>query len=756
MKYNTVVISFSGAIAFALLALFSCSGEPAGTEPAIIPRPNQLLLRSGSGFTLKPETRIMAPPKAMPVAEYLRDLLRDKTGTELAIVPFEKGVPEDGTILLNLLNKGDSLSEAYTLMSGEEYIWITSDGKAGLFYGIQTLRQILGEKFERGALSLPLEVQSLQIEDHPRFEHRGMLLDCCRHFMEKDFIKRYIDLLALYKMNVFHWHLTEDQGWRIAIDAYPKLTETGAWRTEADGTRYGGFYSKDDVREIVAYAASRHITVIPEIEMPGHSSAAIASYPRLSCTGENIEVENEWGVFKDIYCAGNDSVFSFLETVLSEVVELFPGKYIHIGGDEAPKIRWEECSLCQKRIADEQLANEHQLQSWFIERIGRFLESKGKVIIGWDEILEGGLPEGAIVQSWRGMEGGVQAALKGHEAIMSPTSHAYFDYGPELTDLEEVYSFNPVPAALGARGAALIRGGECNMWTEHAPQDKVDNRVFPRILAMSEVLWSPDTTRNYPEFLGRVRNHYPLLEALGVDYGPETVPVKISTKVADPITGQLEIELSPGSPGMEIRYTMVHENALYDAPIRTNESGKLLAWAMLNGKISGDTLKRDIVVHRGIGAELMPDFVYSPNYTGGGDRALADGIRGTLNFRDGHWQGVQGGDIALTLDLGTPRPLRQVSAGFLQYGNAWIFTPDTLRVEVSRDGENWKPAGDAAFLRAREEKEIFIEDFAVAIPEGEWRYVKLRAANLGTLPEWHDAAGSDAWLFCDEIMIESR
>ena len=344
--------------------------------------------------------------------------------------------------------------EGYSLRIDDDGVSIEASEEAGAFHALTTLRWMLPpDSDNEGSWALP----HVSISDAPRFEHRGLLLDCCRHFMDPDFVKRAIDLLALHKMNVLHWHLTEDQGWRIEVDAYPELTSTGAWRTEADGSRHGGFYTKDQIREIVAYAADRNITVIPEIELPGHSRAAIAAYPWLSCTGDSLEVPHDWGVFKDIYCAGEDTTFRFLEAVLLEVLELFPSEYIHIGGDEAPKVRWESCPKCQRRIQAEGLHDAHELQSWFITQIGSFLADHGRKLIGWDEILEGGLPDGATVQSWRGMQGGRDAVAMGRDAIMSPTSHCYFDYPVESIDLERVYGFEPEPE--GLEGSGRILGG---------------------------------------------------------------------------------------------------------------------------------------------------------------------------------------------------------------------------------------------------------------------------------------------------------
>lgn len=414
--------------------------------------------------------------------------------------------------------------ESYELSVTDSNIIISAYGEAGIFYGLQTLRQMMSPDFEyKGPIDKMIDrsIPACFIYDYPAFKWRAMLLDCCRHFMSKEFIFRYLDLLALHKMNRFHWHLTEDQGWRIEIKKYPKLTEIGAFRKENDGRMYGGFYTQDDIREVVAYAKKLNILVIPEIEMPGHSLAALASYPELSCTGGPFEVTNQWGVFDDVYCAGNEKTFEFLQDVLDEVIALFPSKYIHIGGDEVPKTRWEKCSKCNSRMITENLNGYDELQSYFINRIDKYLESKGKILIGWDEILEGGLSPNAIVQSWRGFEGGINAVTQKHFVIMSPTSHCYFDYSLDKINLEKVYSFDPIPEGLTDYQSTFILGGECNMWTERAPQELVDSKVFPRILALSEILWRYPVKRDYPAFLDRVRNHYKRLDILGVKYGGE-------------------------------------------------------------------------------------------------------------------------------------------------------------------------------------------------------------------------------------------
>jgi hexosaminidase len=372
-----------------------------------------------------------------------------------------------------------------------------------------------------------------------------MHLDVCRHFFPVEFVKKMIDMLAVYKMNTFHWHLTDDQGWRIEIKKYPKLTEIGAWRDETmvghytendqkfDGTRYGGFYTQEQIKDVVAYAGKRFITVVPEIEMPGHAVAALSAYPEFSCNGGPFKVYTKWGVSDDVYCAGKEETFKFLEDILEEVVALFPGQYIHIGGDECPKTRWKVCPTCQKRMKDEGLKNELELQSYFVKRIERFVASKGKKLIGWDEILEGGLPERATVMSWRGYEGGLEAARSGHDVVMTPGSHCYFDsYQSKdqtkeplaiggFLPLKKVYSFNPIPAELTPQEAKHILGAQANLWTEYITSEKqAEYMIFPRICAMAEILWSPKIKQDYRQFLTRLDGHLKRLQKDNINYRP--------------------------------------------------------------------------------------------------------------------------------------------------------------------------------------------------------------------------------------------
>ena len=508
--------------------------QEAAKQINIIPKPKSILINDGV-FKLNSLTKIYYKKEAKNIAEYLAQIINPSTGYNLKFYEWDGSILNNSIIISLSNSENDFVKEGYTLVVNRNNVMIEAAQLNGLFYGVQTLRQLFPVEIESQQLVIvdSWEIPCLIIFDKPEFTWRGLNLDCCRHFMEKEFIKRYIDLLAYHKFNVLHWHLTEDQAWRIEIIKYPKLTNKGAYRTYDDGSIYGGYYTQDDIKEIVAYAESRFITVVPEIEMPGHSTAAISCYPEISCTGGPFDVGTLWGVYHDVYCAGNEKTFKFLEDVISEVVELFPSKYIHIGGDEVPKDRWENCPKCQGRIESEKLNDEHELQSYFITRMEKFINSKGKQIIGWDEILEGGLAPEATVQSWRGIQGAIDAAKQGHDVIVSPTSHCYFDYPVDVTDMQKVYSFDPVPPDLSLDERKHVLGSEGNMWTEYAPQELIDDRLFPRMLALSEVVWTYPAERNYEEFRQRVQKHYDRLDFIGIRYGLETKPFEIEKKYND-------------------------------------------------------------------------------------------------------------------------------------------------------------------------------------------------------------------------------
>ncbi len=513
---------------------------------AVIPRPVSVTPGSGH-FRLTSRTVIWTDASSAAVGRQLARYLEPATGFSFA-VRIGGSVPANAIVLRRDAGLRRLGSEGYTLGVRSTGITARAPDAAGLFYAVQTLRQLLPPEIFREAPVTGVEwrIPVVAIEDSPRFGWRGAHLDVGRHFMPKEFVKKYIDLLALHKLNTFHWHLTEDQGWRLEIEKYPLLTEVGAWRRESlvgrqgsqrdttqwlyDGERHGGFYTRDDAREIVAYAQARHITVVPEIEMPGHALAAIAAYPELGVTGEKLEVGRRWGIYSDILNA-EPSTVAFMKDVLAEVLEVFPSRFIHIGGDEADKAKWRTSPRIAARIAELGLKDEHELQSWFIRQMDDFLSARGRRLVGWDEILEGGLAPNATVMSWRGTDGGVAAARAGHDVVMAPTSHTYLDYYQSqaidaepiaiggFLPLERVYSFDPMPPELEARFARHVLGGQAQVWTEYMKTPKkVEYMAFPRLTALAEAVWTPAALKDYANFRARLDVHLARLSALDVNF----------------------------------------------------------------------------------------------------------------------------------------------------------------------------------------------------------------------------------------------
>ncbi len=539
-------------IGWAVLGLAWAVSAAAQTV-SIIPAPVSVRTDAGH-FTLNASTVIWTDPTGAPVAHQLARYLEPATGLTLRV---EVGGTVPGGAIT--MRRDPSLTrvgaEGYSLAVRSSGVDARAPELAGLFYAVQTIRQLLPPDILRDAPAVTgstteWSMPAVTIEDHPRFAWRGGHLDSARHFMPKEFVKKYIDLLALHKLNTFHWHLTDDQGWRIEIKAYPRLTEIGSCRKETivgrqsrnetqwkfDGTRHCGFYTQDDLREIVAYAKARYITIVPEIEMPGHAVAAIAAYPELGVTGDPMDVATHWGVFSDIFNA-EPATIAFLQNVLTEVTQIFPDRYIHIGGDEADKAKWKTSARIQARIKELDAGDEHGLQSWFIRQMDSFLASKGRRLVGWDEILEGGLAENAVVMSWRGVDGGVAAARAGHEVVMTPTSHTYFDYYQSkdqaheplaiggFLPLETVYAYEPIPEELEPQFASHVLGAQGQVWTEYMPTPKqVEYMAFPRLAALAEVVWSPKEVRDYSDFVKRLQAHLARLQALDVNYRPIADP----------------------------------------------------------------------------------------------------------------------------------------------------------------------------------------------------------------------------------------
>ena len=725
--------------------------NPSQSQVQLIPKPQELRILDGN-FFFTDKVIIKSSGVSDNFVSYLKDSFN-----ELFDIKFVENDPKETPSLTleidkNLLN---SKPDAYSLKINPDKIVIMASKEAGLFYGIQSLFQLLSKNISTGEKT---KVQSCEITDYPRFSWRGLNLDCCRHFMTKDFIKRYIDILAYYKFNVLHLHLTEDQGWRIEIKKYPELTKVGAWRKEADGSIYGGYYTQGDIREIVAYAQSRFITIVPEIEMPGHCIASLASYPENSCTGGPFEVANIWGVMKDVYCAGRDSTFYFLQDILDEVIELFPGKYIHIGGDEVPKDRWKECPRCKARIKAEGLKDEHELQSYFIRRISDYLKSKGKTVIGWDEILEGGLAPGVVVQSWRSFQGAVEAAKLDHYVICSPASYTYLNSDPDNLDLQNAYSFDPIPEGLSDGEKKYILGGEANLWTERAPQETVDSKLFPRILALAEVFWIEPRNKNYDEFYSRVQSAYIDLTALGIQYGRES-KVIIPTTTYDDTKKEFSVSIEQGQKDVEIRYTTDGSepdtnSSLYSQPIVIDNTTTMKIAAFKNEQFIGKQLTLSFSFHKALNSKLILTNLYSERYRAGGENALIDGIRGTNNFRDGLWQGYEGVDFEGVIDLGEEKVISKVVPRFLLDSNSWIFMPIKVKISISNDNINYSDEKIILNDVPKKNSDIVLKDFPAYFGNQKARYIKVKAKSIKKCPEWHPGAGGKAWLFIDEIVIE--
>ena len=535
MKHLKIIAFMLG-----ILTIFSNNNMLYGQKQInIVPKPVKITTSKGE-FAISPQTKILFNTNSKEIENITTPLvsqLKNFYGVEGMSVSYSDK-SEKGSIYIKLSPSAEIHKEGYKLSVSKKGIVLEAKTYNGLFYGIQSLIQMMPPSREKLA---EVKIPFVKIEDYPRFQWRGLHLDVCRHFFSKEFVLKYIDYMSMHKFNTFHFHLTEDQGWRIEIKKYPLLTQVGSMRKETligsnrtsnqyDGIPHGGYFTQEDIREIVAYAAKRYITVVPEIEMPGHALAALASYPYLGCTGGPYEVATRWGVKKDVMCAGKDSTFAFLQDVIDEVLTLFPSEYIHIGGDECPKDSWKKCPLCQKRIAELGLKDENELQSYFIQRMEKYINSKGRKIIGWDEILEGGLAPNAAVMSWRGIDGGIAAAKQHHFVVMSPGTHCYLDHyqaDPKtqpfaiggFTSLEKIYSYEPVPDSLTIQQGAFIMGAQGNVWTEYmATEDYVEYMVYPRAAALAEVTWSQIASRDYKDFKKRMKVQIKRYDALGINY----------------------------------------------------------------------------------------------------------------------------------------------------------------------------------------------------------------------------------------------
>lgn len=663
-------------------------------------------------------------------------------------------------IILHLDTTFDSHGrEGYQLKISPENVILSASDAGGLFYGVQTLGQLLSDPQFYDTDKKQWTLPALVINDSPAFSYRGLHLDVSRHFFPKEFVMKCIDLMAEYKMNRLHWHLTDAAGWRIEIKKYPELTEKGAWRTMAnymdwwngdrhyttreDKNAYGGYYTQEEIREVVEYAQQRHVTIIPEIEMPGHSEEVVSIYPQLGCYGQPYR--------NGELCIGNEETFEFVENVLTEVMELFPSEYIHIGGDEASTAAWRRCPKCQKRIKDHHLKNEKELQSYMIHRVEEFLNSKGRKLIGWDEILEGGLAPDATVMSWRGEAGGIKAARMGHDVVMTPGGYCYFDsyqadprtqpaaIGGFLPYLK-VYSYHPVPAELSSEEARHILGAQANVWAEYIQTTShAEYMIFPRLLALSEVVWSPREKKNPEDFKRRIAHHIGLLKAAGVNVFTLSDHIDLLTEV-DTIGRRMKISFDSEKYRPEIHYILNGgEEKVYSAPFYITDSARLTAFIVTDGKRSEEVLDTRVDYHRGIGQPVKYGRLYSGSYPAAGTSTLTDGRRGGLTYGDGCWQGFLS-NVDVVIDMDSITDLSYVSANFMQLIGPGVYMPNYVGVSVSEDGETFQEVARIDNDVPSEKKELVIKDFTARF-KARGRYVKLFAHR------------QNGFQFIDEVVI---
>lgn len=768
----------TGALAaMAFLLPSTTAGQTADFN--IIPRPQQVNVSNDAPFTLSAKTVISLGTNSQDMkrnANMLASYIEQATGIRPAV-----GKSKNGTAIVLTIDKTIANAEGYKLDADAKQIRIAGASAAGVFYGIQTLRKSL--PLVNGKAS-KVSIPAVHIADAPRFAYRGTHLDVSRHFVTADSVRQFIDMLALHNINRFHWHLTDDQGWRIEIKKYPLLTQIGSKRAQTvighnsgkyDGKPYSGFYTQKQIRDIVKYAADRYITIVPEIDLPGHMQAALAAYPDMGCTGGPYEVWQKWGVSDNVLCAGNNKTLTFIDNVLKEITQLFPSKYIHVGGDECPKTQWQKCPKCQARIkalnleAKDGHSAEERLQSYIITHASNYLKSLGRNTIGWDEILEGGLAEGATVMSWRGESGGIAAAKQHHDVVMTPNSYLYFDYYQSLDKaneplaiggylpLETVYSYEPMPKELTADEARHIIGVQANIWTEYMPTFKqMQYMALPRLAALSEVQWSQPALKDYTSFTNRLTEFTHMYDRLGYNYAKHLYNVAIHVD-SDNKWREILIHMTTAGKA-EIRYTLdgtepTVNSTLYTGAIVLQKSAKIRAAAFRDGKRSSVT-SQDISFNK---ATACPVELLQPthkNYTYKGGATLTDGLLGDKGFGTGRWLGFSGNDLEAVIDLKQNTDVSSVSLNTCVDKGSWIFDARNIEVSVSADGKSFTKVASKSLPALEEQTPDNIYTYELTFPQTTTRYVKVTATSEHNIPEWHGGKGKPAFLFVDEISVK--
>lgn len=750
----------------------------------VIPLPHKVALTQQAPFVMGQNT-VVSYEKRNPAlarnARFLSQYIKDITGLSL---PTRAGRIKSGEIHLAVdENVGHGNTEAYEIEVTDANVRIVGASAAGVFYGIQTLRKSipLATEGQGGSIVFPAG----RIADAPRFSYRGGMLDVSRHFFTTDEVKRYIDILALHNINHFHWHLTDDQGWRVEIKKYPRLIEVASRREETvighnsgryDGTPYGGYYTQEQIKEIVDYAAQRYITIVPEIDLPGHQQAALAAYPELGCTGGPYKVWTMWGVSDNVICAGNEQAMVFLENVLDEIMDLFPSSYIHIGGDECPKTQWKKCAKCQQRIKDEHISGDNRhsaedyLQSYVMARMEQFVERRGRHIIGWDEILEGKLAPGATVMSWRGMGGGIEAAKQHHNVIMTPNEFMYFNYYQSADTknepiaiggyipIEKVYGFEPTKG-FPEENKHYVIGVQANLWTEYiTSMEGVEYMLLPRMAALSEIQWTQPEQKDYAGFLQRMVHQFGLYDSMDLNYATHLFDVH-ATRVPDLKKHSLTITFSTLGDA-KIYYTLdgSEPNASSTCyqpgePLVLHGSADIKAVAIRKGGVRSRVFADHVRVSKSSMRPITLKYPPHPTYAYQGAPMLVDGKQGSGTYKNGTWLGFQGNDLDATIDLQEPTEFRQLCFNANMVKGDWILLPSSVSVSVSDDGEHFREVASKVYpaevpQNAPDGNHSLICDFE---PQ-KARYVKVVIKGR-QLPEWHAGAGHPAFIFVDELSL---
>lgn len=758
---------------------YACSEKRTlNSDYEIIPKPLDVNCKGDASFLLKDGVAVIYPEnnqKMQDNAEFLVDYVEKQTGVKLT---SHAGMPVDGAICLTL-DLSDDNAEAYKLIVNDKRVCISGASEAGVFYGIQTLRKSLPV-----AQDINVNLSAVEIYDKPRFAYRGAMLDVARHFYTVDEVKTFIDMLALHNINRFHWHLTDDQGWRIEIKKYPKLMSVASERKETvvgrwysgiyDGKPYGGYYTQDELRDVIDYAAKRHITIIPEVDLPGHMQAALTAYPELGCTGGPYEVRTIWGVSQDVLCVGNDFTLQFVKDVLSEVADIFPSEYIHIGGDECPKVRWEKCPKCQERIkslglkSDAKHTKEQRLQSYMIQEAAKYLKEKGKRIIGWTEILEGGLVPDATLMSWIGESGGIEAAHQHHDVIMTPNTYLYFDYyqSKKVEDeplaiggylpIEKTYNYEPMPKELTKEEQQYIKGVQANLWTEYIPVfSQVQYMVLPRLGAAAEVQWTDPSKKDYKDFLRRVPHLVAVYDCYGWNCATHVYDVNVDMK-ADTVNHVLNVQLSTMADD-PIYYTLdgqdpTEKSLKYTKPFTIDQSVVLKTMAVhpdRTSKISVDTIRFNK-------ATLKPVVLLQPNesrFSPDGPVVLVDGRNGNHSFDTGAWLTVAGNDLEAVINMQAETILNSASVHVYVRKDAWLFDARGFSVSVSSDNKNYKEVASQEYKQMQESDSDGIIEHELSFDPCKATYVKIKVISEKSMPDWHWDAGKVPFLLVDEIIL---